>query len=121
MEQLDDINVEGTALDSLQLKILSKVNLLRNRVSINLFQASDIISDMKYFTLSLKLPDYFSNAIANAVGSICDAQWRNNEFAMLHKARYCFFFWVKHIVKPLRRFNIRAIFGWWRLKNKVLF
>lgn len=55
MGQLDDINVEGTALDSLQIKILAKVNLLRNRVSINLLQATDIISDMKYLTLSLKL------------------------------------------------------------------
>lgn len=55
MEQLDDIDVEGAALDSLQVKILSKVNLLRNRVSINLLQATDIISDMKYLTLSLKL------------------------------------------------------------------
>lgn len=55
MEQLEDIDVEGAALDSLQIRILSKVNLLRNRVSINLLQATDIISDMKYLTMSLKL------------------------------------------------------------------
>ena len=89
MEQLDDINVEGTALDSLQIKILSKVNLLRNRVSINLLQATDIISDMKYLTRSLKLGMWgaeetplfstkqteYSNRLIDVTGSALVRSW----------------------------------------------
>ena len=54
-EQLEDIRTEGHDLDSLQQKTLSKVNLLRNKVSINLLQSTDIISDMKYLSLTRKL------------------------------------------------------------------
>jgi len=54
-EQLEDIRVEGFTLDSLQAKTLSKVNYMQNRVSINLLESSDIISDMKYLTITLKM------------------------------------------------------------------
>ena len=55
LEQLENIRMEGRQIDSLQTITLRKVNLLRNRVSINLLQASDIISDMRYLTISYKL------------------------------------------------------------------
>ncbi|MCW3089896.1 MAG: hypothetical protein JWP81_965 [Ferruginibacter sp.] len=55
MEQLEDIRVEGLTLDSLQQKTLTRVNLLRNRVSVNLLEATDVISDMRYLTISLKM------------------------------------------------------------------
>ncbi|MCW3109285.1 MAG: hypothetical protein JWQ09_3791 [Segetibacter sp.] len=55
LEQLQDIRIEGHELDSLQQKTLTKVNLLRNKVSVNLLQATDIISDMRYLTISFKL------------------------------------------------------------------
>ncbi|CAN5510106.1 hypothetical protein BH11BAC5_BH11BAC5_00260 [soil metagenome] len=54
-EQLEDIRIEGRSLDSLQQKVINKVNLLRNKVSVNLLQATDVISDMRYLTISLKL------------------------------------------------------------------
>lgn len=54
-EQLEDIRTEGLTLDSLQKKTLTRVNLLRNKVSVNLLQTTDIISDMRYLTISLKL------------------------------------------------------------------
>lgn len=54
-EQLEDIRIEGISLDSLQQKTLTRVNLLRNKVSVNLLQAMDVISDMRYLTISLKL------------------------------------------------------------------
>ena len=54
-EQLEDIRTEGISLNSLQEKTLTRVNLLRNKVSVNLLQAADIISDMRYLTISLKL------------------------------------------------------------------
>ncbi len=55
LEQLEDIRTEGKALDSLQQKTLGKVNLLRNKVSINLLEATDIISDMRYLTITRKM------------------------------------------------------------------
>ena len=54
-EQLEDIRLEGHELDSLQQKRLAQVNLLRNKVSVNLLQSTDIISDMRYLTISLRL------------------------------------------------------------------
>jgi potassium efflux system protein len=55
LEQMEDIRTEGISLDSLQQKTLTRVNLLRNKVSVNLLQATDIISDMRYLTISLKM------------------------------------------------------------------
>ncbi|MEO6832216.1 MAG: mechanosensitive ion channel domain-containing protein [Chitinophagaceae bacterium] len=54
-EQIEDIHEEGRKLDVLQQKSISKVNLLRNRISLSLLQATDIISDMQYLTTALKL------------------------------------------------------------------
>ncbi len=54
-DQLADIQAEGYSLDSLQKITITRVNLLRNKVSVNLLQASDIISDMRYLTISLKM------------------------------------------------------------------
>ena len=54
-DQLDDIQTEGTALDSLQQNKLEDVNILRNKVSIILLRATDVISDMGYLQASLKL------------------------------------------------------------------
>ncbi|MEP7110718.1 MAG: mechanosensitive ion channel domain-containing protein, partial [Ferruginibacter sp.] len=55
MRELQDINVEGFALDTLQRKTLARVNLLLNKVSVNLLEANDVISDMRYLTISLKM------------------------------------------------------------------
>jgi small-conductance mechanosensitive channel len=55
LQQLQDIRVEGHELDSMQQKTLAKVNLLRNKVSVNLLQATDIISDMRYLAISFKM------------------------------------------------------------------
>lgn len=54
-EQLDDLRSEALHLDSLQQATLIRVNLLRNRVSVNLLQADDIRSDMSYLATSIKL------------------------------------------------------------------
>jgi potassium efflux system protein len=55
LDQLEDIRIEGRSLDSLQLRTLGKVNLLRNQVSITLLQATDVISDMRYLTITRKM------------------------------------------------------------------
>jgi potassium efflux system protein len=55
LEQLEDIRTEGLMLDSLQQKTLNKVQLLRNRVSINLLQGTDVISDMGYLSITHKM------------------------------------------------------------------
>ncbi len=55
IEQLDDILTEGKNLDSLQQQTLAHVNLLLNHVSISLLQADDIISDLSYLSISLKM------------------------------------------------------------------
>ena len=55
MEQLLHVRMDGHALDSLQQKTITRVNLMRNKVSVNLLQATDIISDMRYLTISLKM------------------------------------------------------------------
>jgi len=54
-QQIEDIHVEGSRLDSLQKKAIGRVNLLRNKISIALLQATDIVSDMQYLTTTLKL------------------------------------------------------------------
>jgi potassium-dependent mechanosensitive channel len=54
-DQVHDLISEGRNLDSLQKLTLAKVNLLRSRVSVSLFQANDIISDMGYLTISKKI------------------------------------------------------------------
>ncbi|MEO6550660.1 MAG: mechanosensitive ion channel domain-containing protein [Ferruginibacter sp.] len=54
-EQMEDIRVEGITLDSLQRKTITRVNLLRNRVSVNLLEATDVVSDMRYLTISLEI------------------------------------------------------------------
>ena len=55
LEQLGDIRFKGFALDSLQQKTIARVNLLRNRVSVNLMEATDVISDMRYLTITFKM------------------------------------------------------------------
>ncbi|HEV3221866.1 MAG TPA: mechanosensitive ion channel domain-containing protein [Puia sp.] len=55
VDQVQDLLIEGKALDSTQLQILGRVNLLKNHVSITLLQANDIISDMNYLSLSKKM------------------------------------------------------------------
>lgn len=54
-DQIQDVISEGRNLDTLQKLTLAKVNLLRNRVSVSLFQANDIMSDMVYLTVSKKI------------------------------------------------------------------
>src|SRR6478672_10863223 len=54
-EQISDIQNEGSQLNVLQQKTLTQVNLLLNRVSITLLQATDVISDMRYLSISLKM------------------------------------------------------------------
>ncbi len=55
MDQLDDLFTEGKSLDSIQLQILGRVNILLNHVSITLLQANDIISDMGYLSIEKKI------------------------------------------------------------------
>jgi len=55
MQQLDDLNFEGPWLDSVQHKSLARLNSLKNRVSISLLETNDIISDMHYLNISLKM------------------------------------------------------------------
>lgn len=55
MSQLDDVLAESLSLDTLQRKTLTQINLMRNRVSIALLQANDIVSDMGYQTMALKM------------------------------------------------------------------
>ena len=52
--QLQDIKEESLLLDSNQKKVLTKVNLLRNRVTIALLQANDIILDLLDMSLAQK-------------------------------------------------------------------
>jgi potassium efflux system protein len=54
-DQLSDLLTEGKNLDSVQAQILGRINLLLNHVSITLLQASDIISDMGYLSISKKM------------------------------------------------------------------
>ena len=54
-EQIQDLQSESAELDSMQMTALAKVNLLRNRVSVNLLQANDIISDMNYLATSIRI------------------------------------------------------------------
>ena len=54
-EQVHDVINEGKDLDTLQKLTLAKVSLLRSRVSVSLFQANDIVSDMRYLTISKKI------------------------------------------------------------------
>jgi small-conductance mechanosensitive channel len=54
-DQIHDVISEGKDLDTLQKLTLAKVNLLRSRVSVSLFQANDILSDMVYLTISKKI------------------------------------------------------------------
>ena len=88
-EQLQDIKVEGHELDSLQQKTIAKVNLLRNKVSVNLLQATDIISDMRYLTISFKMgmwdqeesplfkarKDEYRNSFFELVGTALQRSW----------------------------------------------
>lgn len=52
--QLSDVGNEVFELDTLQTRTLTQVNLMRNRVSVALLQANDIVSDMTYQTSALK-------------------------------------------------------------------
>ena len=54
-QQLEGVQRKAASLDSLERNTLSKVNLMRNRVSINLLKATDIISDLQYLTANLKM------------------------------------------------------------------
>ena len=88
-EQIEDIRIEGKQLDSLQQRTIAKVNLLRNRVSISLLQATDIISDMRYLTISLKMgmwdqeeaplfkskPDDYKNNLIEITGTALQRSW----------------------------------------------
>lgn len=54
-EQLNDLLTESRLVDTLQRRMLSKVNLLRNRLSINMLQLNDLSSDMTYLSISKKM------------------------------------------------------------------
>jgi potassium efflux system protein len=54
-EQLNSMVKDGRSLDTLQRKMLSRVNLLRNRLSINLLQLNDLSSNMSYLSISKKI------------------------------------------------------------------
>lgn len=54
-EQLNDLLTEARTVDTLQRRMLSKVNLLRNRLSINMLQLNDLSSDMTYLSISKKM------------------------------------------------------------------
>ena len=52
--QLQDIKEESVVLDTIQKAVLTKVNILRNRVTIALLQTNDIISDLSERTITEK-------------------------------------------------------------------
>jgi len=54
-EQLNDLLTEARTVDTLQRRMLSKVNLLRNRLAINLLQLNDLSSNMSYLSFSKKI------------------------------------------------------------------
>lgn len=54
-KQLTDLLSEARKLDTLQRHTLSKANLLRNRLSVNLLQLSDLSSDMSYLSIYKKI------------------------------------------------------------------
>lgn len=54
-DQLNDLLTEARTVDTLQRRMLSKVNLLRNRLSINMLQLNDLSSDMTYLSISKKM------------------------------------------------------------------
>ena len=53
--QLTDVLTEANELNKSQKKVLAKLNLLRSRVSINLFETQDLSSDMVYLSISKKI------------------------------------------------------------------
>jgi len=52
--EMEDLLTEGHDLDSSQTLLKAKVNLLYSRISVNQFEANDIISDMMYMTIAKK-------------------------------------------------------------------
>ncbi|MFI0490812.1 mechanosensitive ion channel family protein [Flavobacterium sp.] len=54
-EQLIDVITEANKLNKTQKKVLAKLNLLRSRVSVNLFETQDLTSDMVYLSISKKI------------------------------------------------------------------
>ena len=52
--QLQNIKDESYILKTTQKKVLTEVNILRNRISITLLQANDIVSDLKEMSISQK-------------------------------------------------------------------
>jgi potassium efflux system protein len=54
-DQLNHLLAEARVVDTLQRRMLSKVNLLRNRLSINMLQLNDLSSDMTYLSISKKM------------------------------------------------------------------
>ncbi|WEK20070.1 MAG: mechanosensitive ion channel [Candidatus Pedobacter colombiensis] len=83
-DQLTSLLSKARSLDTLQRQMLSKVNLLKNRLSINMLQLNDLSSDMTYLSISKKInmfskeepalfnlkstqyPQSFTETIANA-------------------------------------------------------
>ncbi|HEY6144509.1 MAG TPA: mechanosensitive ion channel domain-containing protein [Flavobacterium sp.] len=53
--QLKDVLTEANKLNKTQKNVLAKLNLLRSRVSVNLFQAQNSSSDMVYLSISKKI------------------------------------------------------------------
>lgn len=54
-EEMEGVVSEGSTLDTAQKLMLAKINLLYSRVSVNQFEAGDIISDMVYLTIAKKI------------------------------------------------------------------
>jgi hypothetical protein len=54
-DEIDDVIYESTSLQRQQRLKLAEINLVSSRVSINLFEAKDIISDMLYLSISQKM------------------------------------------------------------------
>ncbi|MEJ7739215.1 MAG: mechanosensitive ion channel domain-containing protein [Chitinophagaceae bacterium] len=54
LDQLLDLQEEVFVLDALQRHKMNNLNLMLNRVSVNLLQANDVMSDLRYLTISIK-------------------------------------------------------------------
>lgn len=53
--QLQDVYFDALKMDSMQKKTIRNIRLLYNRVSVDVLQATDIVADMQYMSLTLKM------------------------------------------------------------------
>jgi potassium efflux system protein len=55
VDQLTSLNAKAAHLDSVEKTTLDKVNLIHNQVSVDVLQANDLVSDLNYRVVSIKI------------------------------------------------------------------